>query len=219
MAKEISFTGSSQNCCVSFVDIVDSTRITTTEIIDNAEKIRKYYSIFINTMAAIIRDFNATIIKNTGDSLVYYFPKTANSAEDMSAFKDVLECGLAMIAAKQITNTKVQKERLPFLNYRISADYGRVELAKSVTSTSDDLFGPTVSLSAKINSMAPVNSMVIGSNLYKIVKKPSFGNDYYFSKAGEYSIDNSEHQYLLYLVTRDKNKENRDTLNIYRNIY
>jgi class 3 adenylate cyclase len=74
LVEEISFTGSSKNCCVSFIDIVDSTRITTTEIND-AEKIRKYYSIFINTMAAIIRDFKATIIKNTGDSLLYYFPK------------------------------------------------------------------------------------------------------------------------------------------------
>jgi hypothetical protein len=48
-------------------------RITTTAIND-AEKIRKYYSIFINTMADVIRDFNETIIKNTGDNLLYYFP-------------------------------------------------------------------------------------------------------------------------------------------------
>jgi hypothetical protein len=46
MVEEISFTGISKNCCISFIDIVDSTRITTTEIND-AEKIRKYYSIFI----------------------------------------------------------------------------------------------------------------------------------------------------------------------------
>ena len=97
--EEISFTGSSQNCCVSFIDIVvDSTRITTTEI-NEAEKIRRYYSIFINTMAAIIRDFNANIIKNTGDSLLYYFPETSNnSADDISVFKEVFECGLTIIA-------------------------------------------------------------------------------------------------------------------------
>jgi hypothetical protein len=63
--------------------------------------------------------------------------------------------------------------------------------------------------------MAPVNSMAIGSKFISDCKKPSFGNNYHFSKAGEYSIDNSEHQYLLYLVTRDKNKENRDTLSMY----
>ena len=42
-----------QNCCVCYVDIVNSTRITST--IDNPEKVRKYYGIFLNTMAAIAR--------------------------------------------------------------------------------------------------------------------------------------------------------------------
>lgn len=71
-------------------------------------------------MAAIIRDFNATIIKNTGDSLLYYFPETSNnSADDISAFKEVLECGLTMVEASPIINTKVQEEGLSDLNYRI----------------------------------------------------------------------------------------------------
>ena len=218
MVEEISFTGSSQNCCISFIDIVDSTRITTTEIND-AEKIRKYYSIFINTMAAIIRDFNATIIKNTGDSLLYYFPKTSNSADDISVFKEVFECGLTMIEASPIINTKVQEEGLSSLNYRISADYGRVEVAKSMTSTSYDLFGPTVSLCAKINSMAPINEMVIGSDLYQMTR-PSFDNDYYFSKIGRYQINEIKfQQYPVYSVIRNKNKENNGkSLNLYKNV-
>jgi len=218
MVEEISFTGSSQNCCISFIDIIDSTRITTTEIND-AEKIRKYYSIFINTMAAIIRDFNATIIKNTGDSLLYYFPKTSNSADDISAFKEVFECGLTMIDANPIINTKVEEQGLSSLNYRISADYGRVETAKSMTSTSDDLFGPTVSLCAKINSMAPINGMVIGSDLYRTVRS-SFDNDYSFSKIGKYQINEIKfQQYPVYLVIRNENKENNSkSLNLYKNI-
>ena len=130
-------------------------------------------------MAAIIRDFNANIIKNTGDSLLYYFPETSNnSADDISAFKEVFECGLTMVEASTIINTRIQEEGLPPLNYRISADYGRVEIAKSMTFTSDDLFGPTVSLCAKINSMAPINGMVIGSDLYQTVRSFSFDNDY-----------------------------------------
>src|SRR5919108_1980432 len=209
MVEEISFTGSSQNCCISFIDIVDSTKITRTEIND-AEKIRRYYSIFINTMAAIIRDFNATIIKNTGDSLLYYFPKTSNS-NDKSAFKEVFECGLTMIRANTIINTKTQEEGLSRLNYRISADYGRVEMAKSMTSTSEDLFGPTVSLCAKINSMAPINGMVIGSDLYQTVRS-SFDNDYSFSEIGKYQINVNAlkyQQYPIYSVIRNKNKESK----------
>jgi two-component system, OmpR family, response regulator ChvI len=220
LIEEISFTGSSQNCCVSFIDIVDSTRITTTEIND-AEKIRKYYSIFINTMAAIIRDFDATIIKNTGDSLLYYFPETSNnSADDTSVFKEIFECGLTMMAASTIINTKLQEEELPPLNYRISADYGRVEIAKSMTSASDDLFGPTVSLCAKINSMAPMNGMVIGSDLYQTVRSFSFDNDYCFSEIGRYPITELKYQqYPVYSIIRNKNKDyNSKTLNLYKNV-
>ena len=228
MVEEISFTGSSQNCCVSFIDIVDSTKITTTEIND-AEKIRKYYSIFINTMAAIIRDFNATIIKNTGDSLLYYFPETSNNSsaavdddDGISVFKEIFECGLTMVEASTIINTKNQEEGLPALNYRISADYGRVEIAKSMTSTSDDLFGPTVSLCAKINSMAPINGMVIGRDLYQVTRTspPSFDNDYYFYEIGKYPITELKYQhYPVYSIIRNKNKENNSkTLNLYKNV-
>src|SRR5215831_18419790 len=64
---EISFIRA-QNCCVCFVDIVDSTRITSS--INNPEKVRKYYEIFLNTMAAIARNFGAKIIKNVGDCLL-----------------------------------------------------------------------------------------------------------------------------------------------------
>ena len=111
--------------------------------INDAEKIRKYYSIFINTMAAISRNL-AKIIKNTGTSLVYFFPKTSSTGDNQSAFRDVLECGITMIAASDVINEKLREEELPPLYYRISADYGRVEVARSISSPdTEDLFGTT----------------------------------------------------------------------------
>jgi two-component system, OmpR family, response regulator ChvI len=74
------------------------------------------------------RDFNSVIIKNTGDSL-YYSPETSDSA-NKSAFKHVLECGLTMIAVHPMINTKLNEEGLPSLDYRISADYGRTDVAQ-----------------------------------------------------------------------------------------
>ena len=219
MAEEIQFTGNSHNCCVCFVDIVDSTRITTVEIA-NSEKIKRYYSIFINTMAAIARNFGANIIKNTGDSLIYYFPKTADSSNNMSTFKSVFECGLTMISVNPIVNAKLQKEEaLPNLSYRISADYGRVEVAKSLTSTSEDLFGPTVNLCAKINSKAEPNGMVIGNNLYRVTKT-TFDDDYHFNKIDGYSIDdNSDNQYSVYsIVSKDKKSNDKKLNKLYKNI-
>jgi class 3 adenylate cyclase len=217
VAEEISFTGGSQSCCVCFIDIVDST-INTVEI-TNPQKIKTYYSVFINTMAALARDFDATVIKSTGDSIIYYFPKTADSSNNMSAFKSVFECGLTMISVNPIVNAKLQKEEgLPNLSYRISADYGRVEVARSLTSTSGDLFGPTVNLCAKINSKAEPNGMVIGNNLYQVTKG-KFDDGYLFNKIDEYSIgDSSDNQYSVYsIVSKDKNSNDKK-LKLYKNI-
>jgi hypothetical protein len=43
-------------------------------------------------MSALIKKFGGSIIKNLGDSSVFYFPKTCDSA-NRSAFRDVIECG------------------------------------------------------------------------------------------------------------------------------
>jgi class 3 adenylate cyclase len=172
-------------------------------------------------MAAIARNFDATVIKNTGDSVIYYFPKTADSSTNMSAFKNVFECGLTMISVNPIINAKLQKEEegLPNLSYRISADYGRVEVARSLTSTGEDLFGSTVNLCSKINAKAEPNGMVIGNNLYQITKS-TFGDHYHFNKVGAYSIDNSynHHHYSVYsIVSKDKNSYDKK-LKLYKNI-
>ena len=214
MAEEIQFTGASHDCCVCFVDMVDSTRITVE--ITNPEKIKRYYFIFINTMAAIARNFGANVIKNTGDSLIYYFPKTSNS-DNISDFKSVIDCGLTMIAVNPIINSKLQEELLlQSLYYRISADYGRVEIAKSLTSTNEDLFGPTVSICAKINSMAHPNGMVIGSDLYQIVKSCLEDEHYVFDEIGEYSIDDHKNGYPVYSVINKNKINNGDALNLYK---
>lgn len=219
MAEEIRFTGDSHSCCVCFIDVIDSTKITTIEIRD-PEKMKRFYSIFINTMAAIARNFGANVIKNSGDSLIYYFPETVDSSDNIHAFKNVFECGLTMLSVNPIVNTKLQKEDdgLPNLSYRVSADYGRVEVATSLTSASEDLFGPTVNLCAKINSKAEPNGMVIGDNLYQFTKNLC-DDDYNFDKIDEYPIDdNSVNQYSVYSLTSKNKKSSDEKKKLYKNM-
>jgi two-component system response regulator ChvI len=203
--EEISFSGNSENYCVSFIDMVNSTNITAQ--ISHAEKIRRYYSIFINTMATLVRNYGAKIIKNAGDSLTYYFPKTADST-NKDAFKDVIECGLTMISAGTVINARMSEEGLPSINYRISADYGRMEIVRSAISQNEDLFGPTINICATINSKASPNQMVIGGDLYQIIKSFSrFHHDYRFKSAGEYYIG-FKHLYPIYSVLTKNRTQN-----------
>ena len=104
---EIKFSDQSQNYCVCIIDIVNSTLVTAQ--IANAQHIRKYYSIFINTMATIARNFEGRVIKNSGDSVVYCFPNTSDSLNEC-AFRNALECCLTMIAAHSVINEKLYEE-------------------------------------------------------------------------------------------------------------
>src|SRR5947208_1591751 len=98
---EISFSGLRQSCCVCFIDMINSTKITA-ELID--VEISKYYTIFLNAMATIATNFGARLVKNAGDSLIYYFPKIEGGNTNVSAFKDVLECAITMIVAHGVIN-------------------------------------------------------------------------------------------------------------------
>jgi len=217
VVQEISFTGDSHKYCVCFVDMVDSTKITATL---DPEEMKRYYSIFINVMAAIARDNEANVIKSTGDSLVFYFPKTSDSSYQ-PAFDDVLECGLVMLGVDPIINEKLTTEGLPVLHYRISADYGRVDLAKSLTSTGEDIFGPTVNICAKINPFASPNCMVIGNDLYKIVKRFFSNKECAFKRIGDYSIEDLGLRYPIFsVVNKAKNNNNRiETIKMYKDIF
>jgi two-component system response regulator ChvI len=205
------------NCCIGFVNMVNSSSIIA-EMVSDHQKIRQYYSIFINTMAALVKNYGAKIVKNTGDALIFYFPDSSDPSNE-AAFQDILECFTTMILARDIINSKLHSEgrNLPSVSYRISADYGRVEVATSTSSKGgEDLFGSTMNICAKINSMAEANGIVIGGDLYRIIKSFSFiDNKYQFRELrGGYSIG-FNHKYPVYAaLSKDNNNNNTAGLNI-----
>ena len=172
----LKFSDFDHNYCVGFVDIVNSTKTTST--LSDSET-DKFYGIFLNSIASVIANFEGLIVKNVGDALLFYFPRT-QSTEDLLPFKNVLECCIAMIDAHDKINQSMRKEKLPSLDYRISIAYGSVRIAKVFTSSVEDIFGSTVNKCAKINRLAKPNGIVIGNNLYQIVK--SLDKRYVFEK-------------------------------------
>ena len=190
----IAFPGNAANYMVCIVDMVGSTKITAAL---STEKSCKYYSIFLNVMATIAEEFNAKIVKNGGDSLLFYFPKTINPNEKPSLCYS-LECGLNMIAAKEIVNGFMIREKLPPVKYRVSADYGTVMIAKQANSFEPDIFGPPVNMCAKINRNAPKNGIVIGGDMYEMVKDL---DDYRYKQTDGFSIG-LKYAYPVYTVER-----------------
>lgn len=158
----ITFANSTKNVCVGVVDVVGSTRITARL---SSKNISQYYSIFLNTLGAIIVKYKGKIVKNIGDSILYYFEDDSEE----SKFARCLECNLAMLQIHDYLNMNLKSHGLPQLDYRISSDYGIVAVAKTSLMT-EDIFGPPVNVCAKINSLAQPNSLVIGSDFYEAAK-------------------------------------------------
>lgn len=194
---DIIFQGISSDFCVCMLDIVNSTAVTSS--LAQEDKIRKFYSLFVNSVSPIISHFGGRVLKTGGDSMIYYFPNTGE-IERIESFKKVLECGISMLDLRSTVNSLYRKEGIQPIGYRISADYGRLELAESRFSRDQDFFGPTMNLCAKINNKAPANSMVIGGDLHQVIKKQhSLEKEFQFEEISEFSIGLKQ-RYPIYLV-------------------
>ncbi len=204
LGNQITFVNFSNNYCVCIIDIIDSTN-NTYDILES-KKIKQYYSVFLNTMTSIISRHGGKVIKNAGDNLLYYFPSTMNDSNYLD-FQDVIECGLSMIDAKDQVDLLLNLNGLPPINYRISASYGKVELAIVANSHSGDIFGTPVNVCSKINHLASSNQMIIHRDLYQIMKEMPYFDDYVFEELDhkdsvkDYS-ENNRNVYTTYSVRR-----------------
>ncbi|MGI9012527.1 MAG: response regulator [Nitrososphaeraceae archaeon] len=200
-SKGIRFSGDSIKGCVGFIDLVDSTKNTIT--MDKLESTRKYYSTFINSISEYVKNYSGKVVKNIGDCLLFYFPKTTD-VNNIGVFREVIECGFKILDERYSINQELSKEHLPPFNYRITIDYGVLDLALVGDYSQIDLFGTTINLCSKINtsSSSIANEIIIGDNFYRILKSfPTILNSYNFINHINYQITESN-RYSLYNIKR-----------------
>ena len=186
--KSIKFTDDSLKCCVCFIEFQSS--INNTTITDDSSNIREYYSTVINSLSQIIKRYNGKIVKSLGDRLLCYFLNFSDLNNE-KAFEDVIECGLKILEKREDMNKELlMKNNLPSVeSYKISLDYGVVDLALAGDNYQLDIFGSAVNLCSKINSSSAHNEIIIGNNFYRILKSfPNILNNYNFINKGEFKV-------------------------------
>ena len=191
--------GNSENFCVSLIDIVGSTKLVST--INSSKKIRDFYGIFINSVASILKKYDAKIIKTVGDGIISYFPETMDTT-NLTAFENVVICSFAQLEERSTINNQLRDKNLPTISYRVSIDYGKVERAQFKGFDAEDLFGSTVNFCSKINLFAPPNSIIIGSDLYQIMRSLKISNPYKVQEMNSYYCGAGKFSYPLYLLSR-----------------
>ena len=202
-SKDVKFSGVTIKSCVGFIDLVDST--TNIATMDNLESIRKYYSIFINSISKIVKSYGGKVLKNIGDCMLFYFPKTSD-INDTNSFQKAIACDFKILDERYKINDELARKHLPPFNFRMSLDYGVLDLALVGNYSQTDLFGSTLNLCSKINSssLSIQNEIIIGDRLYKVLKSSNIVNNYYFINNGEYKITETN-RYPTYNIRRINN--------------
>ncbi|MDQ3085060.1 MAG: response regulator [Thermoproteota archaeon] len=200
--EQINFINFTQQYCIGFIDIINSTQETAK--IKDPKKLRKYYSLFLNSMSTILNQYNGKIIKNSGDNLFFYFPKTSN-LRNQQALQDVFDCCTSMIKSNKPLNQELAEEHLPPINYRISMNHGLVEVALGSNNKEVDLFGSVVNECAKINSLSKTNGLVIGKNLYSLLVNSTFSKEFEISEI-KLSLDGDSRNINTYYTIMDNRK-------------
>jgi len=199
----VTFSGKEISVIVGIVDIVDSTKICAKL---GPAKASKYYQVFINSMSKILSEYGAVVIKNIGDCLLYYFPHGEKIEEKY--YENCINASNALLESHDVICDHLHNGGLPSLNYRVSLDYGNVIMMDANISSISDMIGPSINMCSKINRSAKENEMVIGGDLYEIVKKQK---QFKFKTVKGYGIG-FRHSYPVYAVTKVRSIEMAQTL-------
>jgi two-component system response regulator ChvI len=128
-------------------------------------------------------------------------------------FKEAIECGFRILDARHSVNEELLQQHLPPFSYRISMDYGVLDLALVGEYSQIDLFGSTLNICSKINSALSIpNTLIIGENFYRVLK--SFANltdNYNLINNGEYNIT-EYNKYSTYSIKRKNNTVKYDNI-------
>jgi two-component system, OmpR family, response regulator ChvI len=201
--REVTFSNKSEAYCISFVDIIGSSLITRN--LYNSGEVINFYSVFINEIAVIVKNYGGRILKTVGDGVIFFFPATCD-VENQEAFKNAIECLVQMVSSSNAINDKLHRDVPATISYRISADYGRLEEAISgVEKTTYDLFGTTLNFCTKINKKAPANGIVLGADLWRVLNSfPKISKQFFFQEVEELKSKEKRYSYPVYLLNIEK---------------
>jgi len=214
--KSIKFTDDSLKCCVCFIEF--QSLINNSSLTYDSSHIREYYSTVINSLSQIIKRYNGKIVKSLGDRLLCYFLNFSDLNNE-KAIEDVIQCGLEILEKREDMNHELSKKNnnLPLVeSYKISLDYGVVDLALAGDNYQLDIFGSAVNICSKINSSPSLNhknEIIIGNNFYRILKSfPNILNKYNFINNGEFKVTENV-GYPTYTIERSNTLSQNDYSN------
>jgi adenylate cyclase len=150
---------------ILYVDIDGSTKMSMAL---SADKFATILHVFSQEMSLVTSEYGGYVLKYVGDAIIALFPAEYDSGQ---ASKNAVDCAKDMQRIiKECVNPELSTRRLPQLSVKMSIDYGNVQVVlygKSIDRSHIDIVGSSISMAAKMISLAKTWQVVIGQSMYE----------------------------------------------------
>jgi adenylate cyclase len=190
-----------------FVDINNSTQMSLSL---PEHKFALIVQSFAQEISIAVSGYGGYVFKYEGDAVIALFPAEYDEAK---ACKNALNCSKAVLEIiREVINPAFKANELPEITVRIGLAYGYalvVLYGKSLEIAHIDIIGSSISLAAKIASIAKPNQVLVGESIYNILLLSRTANRKDF-------LDNSNFVELNLDPTRWKYLSHFDSESMYR---
>ena len=163
----LNYVNSKISLVIMYADLVGSTNMSMSLPVDKFVTIIRAFSY---EMTSIIRSYGGYVLKYVGDAVIAFFP---------SGYNKLLACDNAVLCAKSMI-TVIKNGINPILNneydypelsVKIGIDEGENVIVQygHDKSSSIDILGYSMSITAKITSLTNPNKITIGEDVYDIL--------------------------------------------------
>src|ERR687885_1138569 len=158
---------SKTNLVIMFVDINNSTQMSLS-LPEN--KFALIVQTFAQEISIAVQGYGGYVFKYEGDAVIVLFPAEYDPTK---ACKNALNCSRAILEIiREVINPAFKANELPEITVRIGLAYGYalvVVYGKSLEKSHIDIVGSSISLAAKIASIAKPNQVLVGEFIYNIL--------------------------------------------------
>ena len=155
------------NLVIMIIDINNSTQMSLTL---PESKFAQLLQTFAQEVSIVVSGYGGFIFKYEGDAVIVIFPA---DYDEIKACKNALNCSTAVLEiVKNGINPIFRKNELPEITVRTGLSFGPtlvVLYGKSLEKAHVDITGSSISLAAKIASIAKPNQVLVGELIYNII--------------------------------------------------
>ena len=163
------------NLVIMIIDINNSTQMSLTL---SEFEFALILQTFAQEVSIVVSGYGGFVFKYEGDAVIVIFPA---EYDQIKACENALNCSRAVLEIiKNAMNPIFKENKLPEITVRTGLAYGStlvVLYGKSLEKAHVDITGSSISLAAKIASIAKPNQVLVGEFLYNIIVSSSKDKD------------------------------------------